>query len=83
MKGHLPELRVDGELLYLSGRGEKEAVATVAEAECLRYPATPALHQRQPTSRRYKINVHPTKLVFLCMNGTKYFLELKPSQLNV
>lgn len=55
-KWYLPELSVDGELLYLGGRGEVEAVAAVAEAERLRYPATPAACQRQLTTRRYKRN---------------------------
>lgn len=34
-----PELRVDGELLYLGGRGEVQAVPAVTEAERLRYSA--------------------------------------------
>lgn len=41
---HLPELRVDSELLNFSGRGEVEPMSAVAKAERLRYPGTQHTH---------------------------------------
>lgn len=53
-----PKLSINGELLYLGGRGQVEAVPAVAEAERARRPATGARSARPAAGLRHWPSTH-------------------------